>query len=198
MNPYVALAITVLYWILFPLYWIAYYLLQAIIAVLLLFVNPVSSVVLFVAQPLIFLAVFVSQLAYLPIDLIRRLETIYIYLAVGGLVGVIAGLFIHGASSFLSNALGLRPRRLVRGPNAREHRQARRRKAEALDRSSPPTPPATTVEKPDTTIKVEKAVEQDRMRLSALPKLTLQGPSPKGKRSLYDQTMEEDADSDLH
>ncbi|KAF4547173.1 Hypothetical protein D9617_54g000070 [Elsinoe fawcettii] len=200
MNPYLALVITILYWILYPIYWVIYYVLVALLNVVLFFVNPVYSVILFLLQPVIFVGVFISQLAYLPIDLITRLETIYIFLGVGGLVGVTAGLFLHGIFAFLSSTLGLRSTRPIRGPTARQHREARRRKSERSEvssRSRPPTPAEPIVQRPDTQGEPERPVKQDRMRLSALPKLMLQGPSPEGKRSLYDQTMEEDADSDL-
>ncbi|TKX26011.1 hypothetical protein C1H76_1858 [Elsinoe australis] len=193
MNPYVALTLTILYWILYPLYWIAYFLIQAVLAIILFFVHPVYSVILFLIQPAIFVGVFLSQLAVLPIDLIKRFETIYIYLGVGGLVGITAGLLIHTLFAFLVSSLGLRPSRAGGGPTAKEHRQARRRKAEKLSLSAPAEP---TVERSDTTVQQEKPIKQDRMKLSALPKLTLQGPSPEGKRSLYEQTMAGDADSD--
>ncbi|KAG8623621.1 hypothetical protein KVT40_008597 [Elsinoe batatas] len=200
MNQYLALTITILYWLLFPVYWIVYFIVQALLATVLFFVHPIYSVILFLLQPVIFVGVFISQVAYLPIDIFKRFETLYIYLGVGGLVGLTVGLFLHGLFNFLAGTLGLKPTKPIKGPTAKEHREARRNKREKSEPTSTlqPFPPAEPiVQQPDTRFEPENPEKQDRLRLSALPRLTLQGPSPEGKRSLYDQTMDEDADSDI-
>lgn len=118
-------------------------------------------------------------------------QTIYIYLGVGSLVGLMTGLILYLNISFLSSVLGLNSSSPSSSPPARPRESSRRQNG------SKSTPKFSVHQSPD--LPLQSPVKSDSARLYTLPKLTVQGPSPEGnrRRTLLDQTMDADYDSEI-
>ncbi|KAF2157957.1 hypothetical protein K461DRAFT_290218 [Myriangium duriaei CBS 260.36] len=188
MHPYLESTLTVLFWVVYPLYWIVWWIVYLLVQAGLYILNPLYNVLLFILRPFILVGSFVGQLAYLPIDIIARFETIYIYLGVASLVGVVAGLVLHFTFSALVSVLGLKQSsRAISTYRSREPRRQQAVKAPEVSLHKSPDLPREAIAK------------SDPARLFARPKLTLQGPSPEGKqrRTLLDETLDEDDDSEI-
>jgi len=92
---------------------------------------------------------------------------LYIYLGVGGLVGIGCGLLLHYLFSYAAKTLNLKRPEPVRGPTAKEHRVAWRKKKLAT---------------------IDPALYSSGLKLEDSP--------PRGRRGLLSQTIYEEIDSD--
>ncbi|KAK4982359.1 hypothetical protein LTR66_009316 [Elasticomyces elasticus] len=161
MNIYLAWGLAILYWISYPIYKILYFVALAIYYIL----RPVYYSVIFLAQPLLYLASFIGDCIAWPFRFLHRLEVrrnlytsirsrdtalkadfdiqdIYIYLGVGGLVGIAAGLMLHYFYGFLYTSLGLKSEPKPKGPTAKQYRAARKKKKAAIGFGEPMMSPA--------------------------------------------------------
>ncbi|KAF2142951.1 uncharacterized protein K452DRAFT_286586 [Aplosporella prunicola CBS 121167] len=130
MNPAVAFLWAVLYYLLvLPVY--------ALLQLLLVAVSPVWHGTRFVLLPFFHLGHFMSQAAMLPFRTLAKLETLYVYLGVAGIVGIIAGCILYFFSSFIQSALNLEsPDRPV-GRTPAEYRAARQKRKSMQDYNDP-------------------------------------------------------------
>ncbi|KAF2474182.1 uncharacterized protein BDR25DRAFT_119801 [Lindgomyces ingoldianus] len=135
--------------------------------------SPFWAIAQFVLLPFTHLVHILLNIVLFPfrLQLLERVETIYIYLGIAGLIGCITGAILHLSFNFLSSTLcidaaaGAKPR--LKGRSAAEYRAARRRrKFEALDH--PSTPP-----------------------------MAMRGGPPYSQRGLASQTIVEEEDSDF-
>ncbi|KAK4984090.1 hypothetical protein LTR50_006832 [Elasticomyces elasticus] len=138
MNIYLAWALAILYWISYPIYKILYFVALAIYYIL----RPVYYSVIFLAQPLLYLASFIGDCIAWPFRFLHRFEDIYIYLGVGGLIGIAAGLMLHYFYGFLYTSLGLKSEPKPKGPTAKQYRAARKKKKAAIGFGEPMISPA--------------------------------------------------------
>ncbi|TKA79999.1 hypothetical protein B0A55_02088 [Friedmanniomyces simplex] len=131
MNIYLAITITVLWYICYPIAYVAYYAALAILFALRFLYRPLA----FLLQPLIYLGRFLLACLIAPFELLGRFETVYIYLGIAALVGIVLGLVQRYLSGLLFKLLRLDTKSgapPVR--TAKEYREAKRReqaKAEA-------------------------------------------------------------------
>ncbi|CAD0113908.1 unnamed protein product [Aureobasidium uvarum] len=114
MNPYVSWSLTALYYLIYPVY----FLLAFVALTLKTLLSPITSLLLFLLQPLV---LFTQLLAYCAL-------TIYIYLGVASITGISCGLLLHFVYSFLHSNLHLASEPAVRGPSSKQYRASRRRK----------------------------------------------------------------------
>ncbi|GAB7347853.1 hypothetical protein MBLNU459_g5385t1 [Dothideomycetes sp. NU459] len=164
MNTYLAWLLTVLSWIVYPVYFVLYYVALGILAVL----SPISRVLLFLLQPVVYLAQFIGTCVTAPFYFLQRFETLYIYLGVASLTGVAIALLLHYFYSFLHSSLHLASEPATRGPTAKQYRAARQRKAkQAYEPLLSPVP----------------------LGVSDIP--------GRGRRGLLAQTIHEEGDSDF-
>ncbi|OCL05031.1 hypothetical protein AOQ84DRAFT_391129 [Glonium stellatum] len=98
---YLAATLAVLYYILYPFVKLVQWLLIAL--------SPLWYGVRFMLLPLTHLGHVLLATFLFPfqLQLLRNIETIYIYLGIAGLVGFVAGGFIHLCFNFLSSALNI-------------------------------------------------------------------------------------------
>lgn len=147
MNVYIAWSLTGLYYLVYPIYFLVYLIANLVKTLL----SPISSVLLFILQPLILFGQLVGYCTLAPFRFLQRFEvgylpqsmprivsinmltftakTIYIYLGVASLTGITCGLILHLVYSFLYSSLELAPQPNARGPTPRQYRASRRRKA---------------------------------------------------------------------
>lgn len=164
MNIYLDWTLTVLYWIALPIYWVLYVILIALLFVL----KPLYSILLFLLQPVFYLGAFIAYVAALPYHFLKRFETLYIYLGVGGLIGVACGLLLHFLLNYMARTFNLRRAAPVRGPTAKEHRAAWRKK---------------------------KLASVDPVLFAST--LNVEDSPPRGRQGLLAQTIHEEIDSDF-
>ncbi|KAK0285688.1 hypothetical protein LTR35_005028 [Friedmanniomyces endolithicus] len=143
MNIYLAVTITVLWYIGYPIAFVLYYAAHAIVFVLRTLYRPVA----FLLQPLVYLGHFILACLIAPFALLAKFETLYIYLGIAALVGVAIGLAQRYLYGRLSRLLRLDSKPKVSPParTAKEYREAKRReqaKAEAPLISAGSRPPS--------------------------------------------------------
>lgn len=147
MNQYVAWSLTALYYLIYPVYFLLCFLALALKALL----SPITSLLLFLLQPLVLFARLCSACALVPLRLLQKFEvilpqlllatphaplfnmltiakTLYIYLGVASITGISCGLLLHFVYSFLHSNLHLASEPAVRGPTSKQYRASRRRK----------------------------------------------------------------------
>ncbi|EKG16160.1 hypothetical protein MPH_06597 [Macrophomina phaseolina MS6] len=124
MNELAALLLTALYYTFFlPVH--------TLFRGLALVLSPVYYGLQFVLLPFIYLAHIVWRILVLPFVLLAKLETLYVYLGVAGIIGVFAGGVLYFSFSLLKSTFNLDSYDDVYGVTAAEYRAARRkRKAE--------------------------------------------------------------------
>ena len=74
MNVYLAWTLTVLYFIVYPIYWILYWLLYLIYICLAFIIKPLLSVMLFLIQPILYLGAFILYVITWPFLVLKRFE----------------------------------------------------------------------------------------------------------------------------
>ncbi|KAI9847807.1 MAG: hypothetical protein M1837_001700 [Sclerophora amabilis] len=102
-----------------------------------LFLLPILTVVdwfLLGLSPALHLLHYAWHALYIPLSFVGRFETLYIYLGVAALVGIITGSILHLTSTALISALNLK----TTGPIARRSRIIRRRPRRPLSRGKVP------------------------------------------------------------
>ncbi len=162
MNIYLAVTITVLWYIGYPIAFVLYYAAHAIVFVLRTLYRPVA----FLLQPLVYLGHFILACLIAPFALLAKFEvsrrnscrartnhtkkgpqTLYIYLGIAALVGVAIGLaqrYLYGRISRLLR-LDSKPKASAPTRTAKEYREAKRKeqaKAEAPLISAGSLPPS--------------------------------------------------------
>ncbi|KAK0265135.1 hypothetical protein LTR91_008314 [Friedmanniomyces endolithicus] len=143
MNIYLAVTITILWYIGYPIAFVLYYAALAILFALRTLYRPVA----FFLQPLIILGRFILACLLAPLALLAKFETLYIYLGIAALVGIAIGLAQHYLYSRLSKLLRLdsKPKASPPARTAKEYREAKRKeqaKAEAPLISAGSLPPS--------------------------------------------------------
>ncbi|KAG9553133.1 hypothetical protein KCU86_g20530, partial [Aureobasidium melanogenum] len=128
MNPYVSWSLAALYYLTYPVY----FLLCFIALTLKTLLSPITSLLLFLLQPLVLFAQLLAYCALVPLRFLQKFETIYIYLGVASITGISCGLLLHFIYSFLHSNLHLASEPAVRGPTSRQYRASRRRKEAML------------------------------------------------------------------
>ncbi|OCK98042.1 uncharacterized protein K441DRAFT_604801 [Cenococcum geophilum 1.58] len=150
---YLAATLTVLYYILYPIVKLVQWLLIAL--------SPLWYAVQFFLLPLTHLGHVLLGTFLFPFhpQLLSNIETIYIYLGVAGLIGFVAGGFIHLCFGFLSAVLNIDStagNTQEKGRTAASYRAARRKKKmQSLD--YPLSPPL---------LKTEETIQPQRGLLS--------------------------------
>ncbi|CAD0090641.1 unnamed protein product [Aureobasidium vineae] len=124
MNPYVSWSLTALYYLIYPIY----FLLAFIALTLKTLLSPITSLLLFLLQPLVLFTQLLAYCALVPLRFLQKFETIYIYLGVASITGISCGLLLHFVYSILHSNLHLASEPPVRGPSAKQYRASRRRK----------------------------------------------------------------------
>ncbi|GME53702.1 hypothetical protein GTA08_BOTSDO09251 [Neofusicoccum parvum] len=121
MNDYAALLLTALYYLLaVPAY--------ALFRGLVLAVSPLYYALQFVLLPFVYLAHFFWRVLVFPFAMLAKLETLYVYLGVAGIVGVTAGGILYFSFSVLKSAFNLDSYDEISGVTAAEYRAARHKK----------------------------------------------------------------------
>ncbi|KAH0344798.1 hypothetical protein KCU81_g4731, partial [Aureobasidium melanogenum] len=128
MNPYVSWSLAALYYLIYPVY----FLLCSIAIILNTLLSPITSLLLFLLQPLVLFAQLLAYCALVPLRFLQKFETIYIYLGLASITGISCGLLLHFVYSFLHSNLHLASEPAVRGPTSRQYRASRRRKEAML------------------------------------------------------------------
>ncbi|KAG9900398.1 hypothetical protein KCV02_g16150, partial [Aureobasidium melanogenum] len=128
MNPYVSWSLAALYYLTYPVY----FLLCFIALTLKTLLSPITSLLLFLLQPLVLFAQLLAYCALVPLRFLQKFETIYIYLGVASITGISCGLLLHFVYSFLHSNLHLASEPAVRGPTSKQYRASRRRKEAML------------------------------------------------------------------
>ncbi|KAF2086963.1 hypothetical protein K490DRAFT_43462 [Saccharata proteae CBS 121410] len=126
MNDYLAILLTILYYVLFlPIYKIA----QWIIVV----VSPIWFGLHFLLLPFIHLGHFLWQAALLPLNVLAKFETLYVFLGVAGIIGVATGGILYFGIWFLNTALNLQaPEEEPARRTPATYRAERKRKKRAM------------------------------------------------------------------
>ncbi|KAF2114911.1 hypothetical protein BDV96DRAFT_646778 [Lophiotrema nucula] len=109
--------------------------------------SPFWNIAQFILLPFTSLAQAILGILLLPfkIQLLDRVETIYIYLGIAGLIGCLTGGILHLTFNTLSSALNIDspagPKARTPGRTAAQYRMERRKKkgTETLDQSSSPS-----------------------------------------------------------
>ncbi|CAG8962252.1 hypothetical protein HYFRA_00005305 [Hymenoscyphus fraxineus] len=99
-----------------------------IFSYLLLPLNFLYQVLLIVLAPLIHLGGYVVSVCLLPLKVLAKFETVYIYLGIAALVGLVTGSILHLSSSALISLLNLTPEPEGKGRSAASVRAAREKR----------------------------------------------------------------------
>jgi len=147
MNQYVAWSLTALYYLIYPLYFLLCFIALTLKALL----SPITTLLLFLLQPLVLFAHLLVTCALVPLRLLQKFEvilpqlfaryptcssinmltiakTLYIYLGVASITGISCGLLLHFVYSFLHSNLHLASEPVVRGPTSKQYRASRKRR----------------------------------------------------------------------
>ncbi|KAK5169250.1 hypothetical protein LTR04_005993 [Oleoguttula sp. CCFEE 6159] len=171
MHISVVYTITLLYYIVWPII--------KLLHLLLVLLTPIYHGLAFLLQPIGYLGSFVGSALGYPFVLLARFETMYIYVGVAILVGIITGGVLHGLFTFAAGALRIRGAETkAKGPTAAQHRAARRRKKLQFQ---PPNP-------------LMSAYSASGLLSPSLSKSDREGLSQRG---LLAQTIAEEDDSDF-
>ncbi|KAG9658738.1 hypothetical protein KCU98_g17600, partial [Aureobasidium melanogenum] len=128
MNPYVSWSLAALYYLIYPVYFLLCFVALALKTLL----SPITSLLLFLLQPLVLFAQLLAYCALVPLRFLQKFETIYIYLGVACITGISTGLLLHFVYSFLHSNLHLASEPAVRGPTSKQYRASPRRKEAML------------------------------------------------------------------
>ncbi|SMY27186.1 unnamed protein product [Zymoseptoria tritici ST99CH_1A5] len=171
------LAVTgnLLYWIVYPIGLTLWYIAQVLIQLLQFLVRPIA----FLLQPVFYLGAFLLNCLLLPFRAIAKFETLYIYLSIAALVGLLIGLLVRTTYARLYKLLNLDSKP---PPTLRSAKQYREEKHQQKIKSDP----------------VLAARHMGGGSVSS-DYLSVSDSSRKGKRprSLLAQTILEEGDSDL-
>ncbi|KAK4543153.1 hypothetical protein LTR36_005931 [Oleoguttula mirabilis] len=129
-EVYLANALTILWYICWPVGMLLYYLAVAVLFVLKLLYRPAG----FLLQPFVYLGRFIVACLIAPFQLLVRFETLYIYLGVAAIAGLTVGLAVSYAYGSLSSLLrlGSEPESAP-GRTAKEYRVAKRTEKAKLE-----------------------------------------------------------------
>ncbi|CAK3833410.1 Hypothetical predicted protein [Lecanosticta acicola] len=136
MHAALAWSLTIAWWTVYPVGIILWHLAWTVVFLFKLLYWPVA----FLLQPVFYLGRFMVACLALPYTLAVRLETIYIYLGIAAIVGVLGGLTGRGVYSILRKLLSLdkkpvaTPRRSVK--QYREEKRQKKLRDEPLLASS--------------------------------------------------------------
>ncbi|KAF4303121.1 hypothetical protein GTA08_BOTSDO09251 [Botryosphaeria dothidea] len=131
MNEHATLLLTALYYTLcLPVY--------TLFRALALVLSPLYYGLQFVLLPFIYLARFGSRVIVFPFVLLARLETLYVYLGVAGIIGVCAGGILYFIFSALKSTFNLDSYDEGYGVTAAEYRAARCKRKAGEDYASAP------------------------------------------------------------
>ncbi|KAK3202412.1 hypothetical protein GRF29_161g1120846 [Pseudopithomyces chartarum] len=128
---------TILSTLLFCLWWPT----SKLLSVFALVLSPFWAVLQFVLLPVIYLAHAVYAVLSLPfkLNILERIETIYVWVGIAALIGCIAGGVLFVIFSFITSAFRIDraadPQRKSQGRTVRDFRAARRGKKETLSES---------------------------------------------------------------
>ncbi|KAL1392276.1 hypothetical protein HDK64DRAFT_70104 [Phyllosticta capitalensis] len=127
MNAYLALILTASYYLVcLPLF--------TLFRWTFILVAPLYFALQFVLLPLVYLGRFSLQAALLPLTLLAKLETIYIYVGVASVIGIIAGCALHVSTRVLKSMFGL-DNTCSKSPHVRsaaDYRAERRRRRKRI------------------------------------------------------------------
>ncbi|TKA29011.1 hypothetical protein B0A50_03423 [Salinomyces thailandicus] len=177
-DIYLASTITILWYICWPLYYIA----TGVLYILKLLYWPVD----FLLQPFVYLGRFLFACCLAPFQLLVKLEVVYIYLGVAAIVGVAIGVAIALIYSSLTSFIGSdSPSRRAQLRSAKEYRESKRRRKAAIEQPLTPLSAAT----PPVRISRDQVVPGH---------IGTSDSTRKGRRnqSLLSQTIMEEVDSD--
>lgn len=73
MNPYVSWSLAALYYLIYPVYFLLYFIALALKTLL----SPVTSLLLFLLQPLLLFAQLLAYCALIPLRFLQKFEVIY-------------------------------------------------------------------------------------------------------------------------
>ncbi|OJD31585.1 uncharacterized protein BKCO1_4600023 [Diplodia corticola] len=107
---------------------VPYYLLVVPASIVLTILSPLYYALQFVLLPFIYLAHFVCRAVVFPFVVVAKLETLWVYLGVAGIVGGTTGGILYLSFGVLKTALNLDSRDEFSGTTAAEYRAARRKK----------------------------------------------------------------------
>ncbi|OCK84810.1 hypothetical protein K432DRAFT_288118 [Lepidopterella palustris CBS 459.81] len=136
-QVYLSVALTVVYYLVYPIVRLLQWILIAL--------SPLWYCLQFLLLPLthlghVFLDIFLFPFQF---QLLKRIETIYIYLGIAGLIGFMTGGILYLCFNFLSSALNIDPaaeEAQAKWRTAASYRAARRRKKmQSLDHLLGPT-----------------------------------------------------------
>ncbi|KAB2576488.1 hypothetical protein BFW01_g2868 [Lasiodiplodia theobromae] len=113
---------------------------SAILSVLFAVLSRLYNALQFVLLPFIYLAHFAWRAVVFPFVMLAKLETLYVYLGVAGIVGVTTGGILYFSFSVLKSAFNLDSPEEFSGATAAEYRAARRKKKAAQRNAGAPMP----------------------------------------------------------
>ncbi|KAK3681213.1 hypothetical protein LTR37_020927 [Vermiconidia calcicola] len=121
-----------LYWIVRPIglsvYYIVYYILFAVLLVMKLLYRPLE----FLLLPLVYFTRFVLQCLAAPLRFAAKFETLYIYLGIAAITGVVLGLVVSLIYGILKRPLGLDSEPEPPGRTATQYREEKRKQKAPL------------------------------------------------------------------
>ncbi|KAK3079136.1 hypothetical protein LTS18_005653 [Coniosporium uncinatum] len=121
-----SIVLTVLYYLLYAIIWPIWKLLQSLLVI----ARPLLYVLQFLSLPFVYFAAFVGEGFAIPFRFLAKFESLYIYLGVAGVIGLVAGSILHFSYAFLAGALNLHSinDETPQGRTIAEYRAARRKK----------------------------------------------------------------------
>ncbi|KAI9714903.1 MAG: hypothetical protein M1820_000192 [Bogoriella megaspora] len=99
MNPLLSFILTILYYLILPVWLILFWLYRA--------VRPVYHALAFLVLPVVYVGHFLQYLVTLPFYFLAQFETLYIYLGVASLVGLVTGVTVYVILQLISSVFGL-------------------------------------------------------------------------------------------
>ncbi|KAK5121995.1 hypothetical protein LTR85_004567 [Meristemomyces frigidus] len=140
-EVYLANTLTVLWYICWPIVIILYYLAVAVLFIIKLLYRPVG----FLLQPLVYFGRFLLACSIAPFQLLAKFETLYIYLGIAAIVGLVVGLVVSYAYGSISSLLRVdsepNPPSVLTAKEYRAVKNTERAKLEAPVMSSGPLSP---------------------------------------------------------
>jgi len=92
--------------------------------------NTVYSIILTVLAPLLYLASYTVHGLLLPLQILGKFETLYIYFGVAAIIGLLTGSILHFSSNIIISILDLHSKPQESGRTAASVRAAREKKLE--------------------------------------------------------------------
>ncbi|EME81843.1 uncharacterized protein MYCFIDRAFT_78728 [Pseudocercospora fijiensis CIRAD86] len=125
MSAGAKMVVNLLWTICYPITLVLWYICLAMLFVLKTLYLPIP----FLLQPLVHLARFTLAVAALPFQVAARFETLYIYLGVAAIIGLLGGLLVAAIYSFLYNLFEFEtPPEPARLRTAKEYRHDKQKK----------------------------------------------------------------------